>query len=86
MSGAVVEIQAAKSVSDHWKPAFGSILADLGSPDEAKKYSEQALEIARTIGDQYGAAAWLVDLGWAHWIAGEAASAETYYERALGPR
>jgi tetratricopeptide (TPR) repeat protein len=62
---------------------LGLAYAALGEPRRAIEYYEQALTIAREIGDQQGEANRLVNLGFACRNLGQALQAIAYYEQAL---
>ena len=62
---------------------MGMIYADLGEARKAIEYYEQALAIAREIGDRRGEGASLGNLGRAYADLGDARKAIEYYEQAL---
>ncbi len=62
---------------------LGNAYSDLGEPRKAIEYHEQALKIAREIGDRRGEGAGLGNLGSAYSDLGEPRKAIEYYEQAL---
>ena len=62
---------------------LGSAYSDLGQVDKAIKYYEQALEIAKEIGDRKNEGAHLGNLGSAYYGLGQVDKAIKYYEQAL---
>ena len=62
---------------------LGSAYSDLGQVDKAIEYHEQALVIAREIGDRRGEGSRLGNLGSAYYHLGQVEKAIEYYEQAL---